>query len=203
MGGDISLQWTDICSSIVGHVHVGDSGHLDVPRVEIYNISFTVSFDIRVKAPATSLPRILFGDWSQNQWQILTYLGAAPDHRIVVLFRDGAHRTFVSLTSTLSVPLGQWTRVHVAWDRDARTAGVYIDGALAGSQVVASNVQDMDLFKSSTAYYQFGAKADAPDVSAEYAPLNSDVRNLLVLKGVSVVATTPSPPPPPSRIAYV
>eukprot|EP00246_Nothoceros_aenigmaticus_P005138 TRINITY_DN1699_c0_g1_i1.p1 TRINITY_DN1699_c0_g1~~TRINITY_DN1699_c0_g1_i1.p1 ORF type:complete len:277 (-),score=14.08 TRINITY_DN1699_c0_g1_i1:294-1124(-) len=184
VGGNVKLQWggDDSCA---GYVHVGNPGYLQVPRVDFYNITFTFSFSVKLNG-AISLRRILYADWNTNNWQFMSFL--TTDRKITVWFRNGAQSTFVALTSTGQVPLGQWTDIAVVWDRSSRTASIFINRSGSGSQVVAASVTDINLFKSNTYYYQFGAKADSTSISTDYAPLDADVRNLRVLKGFFLAA---------------
>jgi len=145
-----------------GGLNLGNGNdHVGVPRLSMSDTSFSIAAWINPTTRANGDE--IFGDWS-NPWQLRFFLNGNGTLG-TNLRRDGTgtnNGNLIGLNSSTDdvVDIGQWSHVVLTWDRDTKTAKIYLDAVERGTQTIAD--ANLNLRNSgSHAEFQIGYKGDA------------------------------------------
>ncbi|MEZ5302309.1 MAG: lamin tail domain-containing protein [Verrucomicrobiales bacterium] len=132
--------------------------YLTIPYLDgIQNNSFTIAG--WYKANDTGANPII-ADWS-NPWAFMLFGNGTSFIAWQRYSANPAGNTF-ALTGTNAVQTGVWKHVAVTWDRPSQVARLYIDGALAASQIAYLPAANLPMIDNNRNYH-IGWKQDSTD----------------------------------------
>jgi hypothetical protein len=159
-----------------GFVQIRQPGFVNIPAVDIRSINFSVEFTLRLPSLPSSR-QILLSNWQSGNWQYIMTLDT--DGTLDFQLRrnmptNGSDPKQGLVNVTTKVPeVGKFFKVVYVYDTlSRRKLSVFIDGLLAASQGVRSELTELSLHTATQPFVQFGNKADGGPVGQLDADLS-------------------------------